>query len=231
MKKAPLVLFALLALLLGTNACKTSQNAQQQEDLRPMKVACIGNSITYGSGIEDRQKNSYPAQLQEILGKNWQIKNFGISGATMVRNGDKPYWKQKAFDQSIAYLPDVVIIKLGTNDTKPQNWNAKQYETDYKAMIEIYQQLSSKPTIYICQPVPAYEKRWKIDPEIIDGQVLLLVERIAQDTHVELIDLYTPLSGKSELFPDKIHPNAKGAKQMAEHIAKILQKDEKKIRK
>lgn len=35
---------------------------------RIIKVACVGNSITYGAGISNREKNSYPAQLQYYLG-------------------------------------------------------------------------------------------------------------------------------------------------------------------
>jgi lysophospholipase L1-like esterase len=33
-----------------------------------------------------------------------------------------------------------------------------------------------------------------------------------------VIDLYAALSGKPEMFPDKIHPNAAGAKVMAEAV-------------
>ena len=33
-----------------------------------IKVACIGNSITAGSGIKNRDKDSYPSVLNQMLG-------------------------------------------------------------------------------------------------------------------------------------------------------------------
>jgi len=85
-------------------------------------VACVGDSITYGSGISNRDNNSFPAQLGRMLQKfdnQWQTQNFGVSGATLLRNADKPYVQQSAYNQALAARPDAVIIKLGTNDSKP----------------------------------------------------------------------------------------------------------------
>ena len=79
-----------------------------------IKVACIGNSITYGATIVGRDSLAYPPQLQKILGKKWLVKNFGVSGATMMKKGDLPYWNQPKFRAAKDFKPDVVIIKLGT---------------------------------------------------------------------------------------------------------------------
>ena len=86
-----------------------------------IKVACVGNSITYGAGIVNREKNSYPAQLQVYLGDKYEVRNFGSNGATAFHEGDYPYVQTEAYKQAIAYSPDIVFIKLGTNDSKPQN--------------------------------------------------------------------------------------------------------------
>ena len=59
----------------------------------PIKVACIGDSVTYGSGIEDRDNNSYPAQLQKMLGDEYVVGNFGKPGATLLVKGHRPYFK------------------------------------------------------------------------------------------------------------------------------------------
>ena len=88
----------------------------------PVKIACIGNSITYGAFIPNREKNSYPAQLQAYLGKDYEVRNFGVSGSTLLSKGDFPYINTHAYMDSQKFLPDIVLIKLGTNDTKPQNW-------------------------------------------------------------------------------------------------------------
>ncbi len=195
-----------------------------------IKVACVGNSITYGYGIPNREVNSYPAQLGKILGSEWDVKNFGVSGATLLKQGDRPYWKQPAYDEAKAYNPDVVIIKLGTNDTKPLNWKFKNdFIPDYSAMITEFKSLPSKPFIFICLPVPAYPERWGIRDSIIKADLLPLVKKIAKLNKVKLIDLYTPMSHHAEWFPDKIHPNTEGAAKIAEVISRQQLKFKNKI--
>lgn len=188
-----------------------------------IRVACIGDSITYGSGIKFRSRDSYPAQLGRMLGEKWQVRNFGIGGATMLKNGDKPYWQQQALGDALAYNPHVVIIKLGTNDTKPQNWKFKsEFVGDYVDMIEKFADLHTDPRIWICEPVPAYPERWGISDLRIRDEVIPLVEKVGRKCDLPVIDLYEPLSGKSELFPDQIHPNAEGAYLMAKEIYAAL---------
>jgi lysophospholipase L1-like esterase/pimeloyl-ACP methyl ester carboxylesterase len=189
----------------------------------PIKVACIGNSITYGSGIADRPRDSYPSQLQRMLGEKWDVKNFGVGGRTMLKKGDRPFWNEEAYSQAKAFLPDVVIIKLGTNDTKPQNWRySNEFYADYKAMIKELKALASHPQIFVCEPVPAYATQWGINDSIIVHGVIPTVKKLAKEEKLSVIDLHTALSGKTELFPDHIHPNPEGAGLMAKTIYKAL---------
>jgi lysophospholipase L1-like esterase len=129
------------------------------ETVHARLVACVGDSITYGSGISDRTKDSYPAQLQGILQQYdlaWEVRNFGVSGATLLSKGDKPYIRETAYSDARASNPDIVIIKLGTNDSKPQNWQYKaDFVTDYENMIDAFRTLPSRPQVWICRPVPA----------------------------------------------------------------------------
>jgi acyl-CoA thioesterase-1 len=194
------------------------------EDYREtIRIACIGNSITYGASIKNRDRDCYPAQLGRMLGEKWQVRNFGVSGATLLKKGDLPYWNQQAYKDALAYNPNVVIIKLGTNDTKPQNWKYKdEFATDYADMIDRFAELSSSPRIWICQPVPAYGERWGISDTRIKNEAIPLISRVARSKHVPVIDLYGPLSGKPELFPDLIHPNAEGAHGIAKEIYAVL---------
>jgi len=188
-----------------------------------IRIACIGDSITYGYSIKNRIKDSYPAQLGRMLGDKWQVRNFGVSGATLLKKGDLPYWNQQAFKDALAYNPNVIIIKLGTNDTKPQNWKFKdQFAADYSDMIDRFAELSSKPRIWICKPVPAYGERWGISETIVKNEVIPLVKQTARKKTVPVIDLYEPLSNKPELFPDQIHPNAEGAYDIAKEIYATL---------
>jgi len=123
-------------------------------------VACVGDSITYGSGIANRTVDNYPAHLQRMLRQYdlaWEVQNFGVSGATLLSKGDLPYIRQAAFGNAQACNPDIVIIKLGTNDSKPQNWQYKaDLIPDYENMIDAFQALPSRPQVWICKPVPAF---------------------------------------------------------------------------
>jgi acyl-CoA thioesterase I len=197
-----------------------------------IKVACVGNSITYGATIKNRDHLSYPAQLDSILGEGWEVKNFGVSGSTLLKNGDRPYWKQKAYNEAKNFNPDVVIIKLGTNDTKPQNWKFQnEFISDYIAFIDTFRSLSSKPIIFICFPVPAYPERWGISDSTIRIGVIPKIKIISKKAKTPIIDLYKPLTNHSEWFPDKIHPDANGAGEMAKVIRGVLVKNKSKIEK
>jgi lysophospholipase L1-like esterase len=200
-----------------------AQSAGKSDQSSPIKVACIGNSITYGSGISDRPRDSYPSQLARMLGEKWIVRNFGVSGRTMLKKGDFPYWKEEAWAEVKAFQPEVVIIKLGTNDTKPQNWKySKDFLADYRAMVTELQSLLSAPKIFLCKPVPAYASRWDINDSIIVHGVIPAVEQLAAEKNFPVIDLYAALSGKASLFPDQIHPDAEGAGIIAQTVFKAL---------
>ena len=175
-----------------------------------IKIACVGDSITFGAGIKDRKNMNYPIQLGKILGEKYEIKNFGNSGSTMLKKGDKPYWKQREFKAALEFNPNIVVIKLGTNDTKPQNWkHGADYFDDYKSMISIFSNLTSKPKIYICLPVPVVESRWGITDDIVNEKIIPTLRKISNQTKCKIIDLNTPFNNKHNLIPDKVHPNAK----------------------
>lgn len=221
----PVFMKKVFALLLFLILCSTgfAQFVRPDDYTYPVKVACIGNSITYGSGIPDRPRDSYPSQLGRMLGDRWIVGNFGVGGRTMLKNGDFPYWKEEAYTEAKAFLPDVVVIKLGTNDTKPQNWKySGEFLADSRAMVKELKNLSSHPKILLCKPVPAYGSRWGINDSIIVHGVIPAIERLAKEENLQVIDLYTALSGHADLFPDQIHPNAEGAGILSKCIYKAL---------
>lgn len=194
--------------------------------LQAQRVACVGDSITYGSGIPNRMTGSYPAQLGQMLEQyadQWEVRNFGVSGATLLRRGDLPYVQQSAYTQARQWLPDIVIIMLGTNDSKPQNWARKEeYVPDYLTLIDSFAELASHPSIWICKPVPAFQLRWGINPDVIRDEIGPLINEIASLRDVRVVDLYTPMIDTSRYFPDSIHPDATGSGLMAEVLLPLL---------
>ena len=186
------------------------------------KIACIGDSITEGSGIRYQSKSSYPVMLDSILGAKYSVLNSGKSGTTLHKNGDFPYWNTKEFSNVMAFNPDIIIIKLGTNDSKGQNWKIGHFEKDYQSLIDTLKALTGNPKIFVCLPVPAFETVWGINDSTIIKGVIPIVNRIAEKNKLPVIDLYQGLKNYSEYFPDKIHPNEEGAKLIAEIIAKEI---------
>lgn len=189
-----------------------------------IKVACIGNSITYGSGIRNRDKDSYPMVLGQMLNHEYEVRNYGISARTMLSKGDHPYMKEPAFQEALDYRPNIVIIKLGTNDSKPHNWKHKsQYAKDMQTMITAFRKLPSTPEIYLCYPAKVYGGvQWGINDSIIVNDIIPLIKRVAQKNKIKIIDLHEATSNMPENFPDKVHPNENGAAVIAETVYKAI---------
>lgn len=180
----------------------------------PIRVACVGDSITAGAGAETGK--SYPSQLQELLGDHWKVGNFGVSGRTLLRNGDHPYWKEKAFQDAQDFQPNVVIIMLGTNDTKPQNWKYQdELTTDYRDLVKTFLALPSKPRVYACRPCPVPEPgNFGINETNVKLEIPMIDKLAAQET-LGVIDMHAALEATPELLPDRVHPNTAGAYAMA----------------
>ena len=222
------VIVSLLAVAAGcmTTGTRRGQAVAPADYDETIRVACVGDSITFGAGIKDRKNDNYPVVLGRSLGERFEVRNFGVSGATLLKDGDFSYWKTPAFKAATEFDPHVVVIKLGTNDTKPQNWkHADEYTADYEAMIDHFAALPAKPKIWLCSPAPVYQTRWGISEKSVVEGVIPKVQALARRKGLPVIDLYAVLSDKPEMFPDKIHPNAAGAKLMAEAVeAAILGK-------
>lgn len=200
--------------------CTLAGNAQ-------IKVACIGNSITFGAGVKDRDQNSYPSVLGQMLGGAYQVRNLGFSARTMLNKGDHPYMQEQKFRDALEYNPDIVIIKLGTNDSKPQNWIYKnEFEDDLNTMVKTFQKLSSHPQIYLCYPAKAYTAERGINDSIIVNDIIPFITKVAKECNVKIIDLHTATSNMRENFPDQIHPNEAGARVLAKEVySAITRKD------
>ncbi|MGN6181882.1 MAG: GDSL-type esterase/lipase family protein [Mucilaginibacter sp.] len=187
-----------------------------------IKVACAGNSVTFGFGIADRETNCYPAQLQSMLGKGYAVANFGHSGATLLRKGHNPYAKTAEFTKLIQYRADIVIIDLGLNDTDPRDWPnyGLGLRSDYAWLIDTLRKSNPQMQVYICLLTPIFSGH----PRFLSGtrdwfwDIQRLLPSIAQANHAGLIDLHTPLYDRPDLFADNIHPDKEGAGIIARTI-------------
>ncbi|MBR5842388.1 MAG: hypothetical protein IKY64_07275 [Bacteroidaceae bacterium] len=217
MKKTLILLCALV--------CMGTMTAQEKT-----KIACIGNSITYGAGIKDRN-DSYPAVLNRLLGTDkYEVRNFGVSARTLLSKGDHPYINEQAYRDAKAFNPDIVTIKLGTNDTKPHNWEHNaEFKDDLRALVTSLRELPSNPTVYLCYPIAAHRLSWGINDSTAYHHVIPYIAEVAKEMDLPIIDLYTPFKPYMHLCPDAVHPREDGAAVIAYEIAKVINEKDPKV--
>jgi len=214
---------AVLLVLLIVSSCLAS--AQQ----RAVRVACIGNSVTYGYGLRDREATSYPAVLQQLLGSGFAVGNFGHSGATLLRKGHNPYNKTRAFSDALAFAPDIAVIHLGLNDTDPRNWPnyRDEFAGDYAWLIDTLRKINPDINIFISRMTPIFHDHPRFRSGTRDWfwQIQSLIPSIAAANKTGLIDLHTPLYSRPDLFPDALHPDEDGASILAKTVYGVLSGD------
>lgn len=190
-----------------------------------INIACVGDSITAGYGLSNPGTDSYPAQLQALLGTEFVVGNYGLSGSTALKRSDYTYWRSYQYRNSLKSKPDIVIIMLGTNDSKPWNWDAARFDSDYRDLIAQYQRLSTAPEVYICLPPPIYEPNpfgSAFDPAFVQDVLVPAIRTIATETGVTLIDNNAPLLNHPEYFLDGVHPTPEGAGIIANAVVNGL---------
>ena len=198
-------------------------DARRKPKVEPkIKVSCVGNSITYGMRLDNREEESYPAQLQKLLGERYEVGNFGKSGATLLRRGHRPYFKQEEFRQAMDFAGDIVVIHLGINDTDPRNWPHYQDEFvgDYLALVDSLRKVNPKARFLIARmtPIGSDHARFISGTKTWHGQIQDAIETVAYAAGAELIDFYEPLHRFPWLFPDAVHPTAEGAAILAKTV-------------
>lgn len=189
-----------------------------------VRVACIGNSITDGHGIAMSDANGYPAQLQQMLGLDYNVLNCGRSARTMLWKGDHPYMNEQAWQDCLDFRPNIAVIKLGTNDSKGYNWKHRaDFEGDMQEMIDALKALPSRPRILLCYPAKAWKRSWDINDSIITTEIMPAIDRLTKKNKLSVIDLHSATSTDESLFQqDGIHPNEKGCKVIAEKVCEAI---------
>ena len=205
-------------------------NCYSQE--HQVRIGFFGNSLSVGWHLPNPSEECYPAQLDDMLtgiyGDTVVVKIFAVSGRTMLKKGDHPIWDEKLFAEGWAYAPDICFILLGSNDTKPQNWNnyGNEFFDDYLSMIDTFKIRNPRTKFIVSYPPRVFETTYGISDFVIVNGVIPAIDSIIKVRDAILMDFYHLLYDSAALFPDNVHPSVQGAKVMAELIlSKLIETD------
>ncbi len=220
----------LLAVLLIGLSFRQTETIMQEENTHIYQVYCVGDSITYGSGLsdEERAESCYPAVLQKLLGTHYQVYNYGASGRTMLDLPDRNYRSTGYIDLIKMQQPDIVIIMLGTNDSKEGFWDAEAYRNQYVGLLSELQEIACEPEIYIMMPPEAFPLDddgiiYGISNDVIRDEIGPIVREVASEMQVHVINLYAETENHPEYFGDGVHPNKEGYAILAQAVYEELE--------
>lgn len=202
-----------------------------------IKVACLGNSITAGAGLNN-EADKYPSQLQVLLGEDYEVKNFGQNSQTVqmrgydLTEGSKPgdcaYRNKQKYKDALAYKPDIVVLKLGTNDSKNINWLEDSPEVFRKDLNDMLDEIknNSNPQIYLCYPLRVKSSSWTINERNIH-EIIGIIKSVAEERDLGIINLHTAFEEQlgdkwNTVYVDGVHPNAEGAGIIAQYVADAI---------
>lgn len=196
-----------------------------------LRVACVGDSITYGHGIFNWPENNYPSVLGRLLGEGYHVRNFGVCGRCVQDDTDQPYRQTERYRQSLAYGADILIFMMGTNDSKPENWHGvPAFRAALRALLEDYLTGEKPPALYLCIPATAFfaegytgtVTRFDVQPEVVDT-ICRIVREAAQELGCPTIDIHALTGANPQWFSaDSVHPDSHGAAAIAQEIHSVF---------
>ncbi len=202
---------ASVILIAGLAAFYFETKSRSKNPTDTIRVACVGDSITEGT--------EYPADLWMMLGTNYTVGNFGVGGATVSLQSEASYLNRTELQNAKKFMPNYVIIMLGTNDAFPSRKNyLGSLAGDYEKIVYEFQAISTKPKIFVVLPPPIFNNSLGPDSTILMEDVVPRIKEVASKLGLPTIDVYTPLVDHSTYFWDGVHPNSEGAKIIATQI-------------
>ena len=192
-----------------------------------IKIACAGDSITYGHGISGWPKNNYPAVLQNLLGDAYHVNNYGVSSFAVQKNADRSYRTLPHYQESLAYDADFVVFMMGSNDSKPENWEgADAFKTDLLSLLDSYGDaeiiLCTLPSAFFLDDQTEGVTNHDIQPFIVD-EIAQITREVAAERGYTLIDIHALTAEHPEWFAkDGVHPSNEGAAAIAQAVYEAI---------
>lgn len=228
-----LIMFALLigggfAYLYFNGMSGMSNTTEAKEG--QIRIACVGDSTTYGHGITGWPKNNYPTLLQNLLGEGYHVNNYGVSSYAVQDTSDRPYMNLEHYQESLAYDADCVVFMMGSNDSKPENWiDAASFREDLLTLLESYGDaeiiLCTLPSAFFTEEHAENVTSHDIQPGIVD-EIAQITRDVAAEKGYALIDIHALTAQHREwISEDGVHPSNEGAAAIAQEVYNILTKE------
>ena len=189
-----------------------------------VNIGCIGNGVTYGVGVENREKNNFPQQLQYLLGANYKVTNFGVVNAPLLNSGINGYSKSVAFNKSHDLNPNIIFVELGLDEIKVSDTSViSNFTNTLDNIIQSYANLSSRPRIVLLLPLPIFLKDSSLlDNSFIKNKIIPKIQKIAYEKNLEVLDLFSMFIDREDLFLDKVHPSSLGGTLISKRLYELV---------
>ena len=184
------------------------------------KVACIGDSLTEGYLVGAGE--SYPAKLQQVLGKGYEVQNFGVTSSYVIDDGVLIYRKTDTGKKSLDYDADVLVFMFGSNDVKAYDWTPTYFKNQYIELIDSYRAAAKsrgkEPKIYICVPPESRDSFFGVQRNAVDATFL-----VAQAENAVMLDSYNLTIGHPEYYlEDHLHLTGEAYQKFARFIGDAI---------
>lgn len=236
MKKVLQVLLIIILILIGIVAggfaylyfngmSGMSNTTEAKED--QIKIACAGDSTTYGHGISNWPKNNYPAVLQNLLGDSYHVNNYGVSSFAVQEDADRSYRTLPHYQESLDYDADYVVFMMGSNDSKPENWKgAEAFKEDLLSLLDTYGDseiiLCTLPAAFFLEGQTEGTTNHDIQPLIVE-EIAQITREVAAERGYTLIDIHSLTAQHPEWFSkDGVHPSNEGAAAIAQEVYAVI---------
>lgn len=192
-----------------------------------IRVACVGDSVTYGHGISGWPENSYPAVLQELLGGDYHVNNYGVSSFAVQESADRSYRTLPHYQESLDYHADYVVFMMGSNDSKPENWkDAETFRQDLLTLLDSYGDaeliLCTLPSAFFLEGQTEGVTNHDIQPLVVN-EIARITREVAAERGYTLIDIHALTAEHPEWFAkDGIHPGNEGAAAIAREVCAVI---------
>ena len=197
-----------------------------------IRIGCVGDSITAGTGLKNARQDAFPAQLEKLLQNNTTVFNFGDGGKTMRNDlGVDSYVNSGTYRKliQIADSLDIVTVMRGTNDAyHAKGWTEIEKSTfrqDCKALFGVLHQKNPAMQFVLMNSPECFgdnHTRYNMPP------LRVLQKELADELNdagypTRYFDMYAVTKPLGEHFPDRLHPNEKAHFMMAEALSRVIE--------